>query len=119
MEERRVARQPSGARGRITASVAVVEEATDPEGRRVVLDQRGWDHVLTEHAEMAPHQAGVMATIEQPEHRRPDPRSGRERYWRRGFGPSRWLLVVVDFGVAPARVVTAYGNRKDPSGWTP
>jgi len=34
-----------------------------------------------------------------------------------GLGPSRWLMVVVDFSSVPARVVTAYG--KDPPGWTP
>jgi hypothetical protein len=27
--------------------------------------------------------------------------------------------VVVDYVSVPARVVTAYGNRKDPPGWTP
>jgi hypothetical protein len=35
------------------------------------------------------------------------------------LGPTRWLMVVVDFGSVPARFVTAYGNRKDPPGWTP
>jgi hypothetical protein len=99
--------------------VNVLVEAIDPEGRRVVLDQRVWDHMLKEHPEIGAHRASVMATITAPEHRRPDPRPGRERYWRRGLGPSRWLLVVVDFGSDPARVVTAYGNRKDPPGWTP
>lgn len=34
------------------------------------------------------------------------------------LGPSRWLLVVIDFGQAPARVVTAFGNRRDLAGWT-
>lgn len=97
----------------------VIEEATDPDGRRVVLDQRGWDHVVTEHDEMAVHRTAVIATITSPDHRQPDPRASRERYWRRGLGPSRWLLVVVDFDADPARVVTAYGNRKAPPGWTP
>jgi hypothetical protein len=31
------------------------------------------------------------------------------------LGPSRWLFVVVDFNETPARIVTAYANRKDPS----
>lgn len=96
----------------------VIEDATDPDGRRVVLDHRGWNHIVAEHGEMAPHRTAVIATITSPEHRQPDPHAGRERYWRRGRGPSRWLLVVVDFDVDPARVVTAYGNRKDPPGWT-
>jgi hypothetical protein len=99
--------------------VTVIEQASDPDGQRIVLDQLGWDHVLAEHGEMAPHLADVIEAIKAPDHRRSDPRPGRERYWRRGLGPSRWLLVVVDFDSSPARVVTAYGNRKDPPGWTP
>jgi len=99
--------------------VTIIEETTDPDGRRIVLDQPGWDHVLEEHGEMEPHRAGLMTTVSSPEHRQPDRRSDRERYWRRGLGPSRWLLVVVDFNTDPARVVTSYGNRKDPPGWTP
>jgi hypothetical protein len=58
-------------------------------------------------------------TVREPDHSAPDPRAGRIRYWRRNLGPSRWLLVVVDFRVEPGRIVTAYGNRKDPPGWTP
>jgi len=60
-----------------------------------------------------------VATVTAPEHVHPDPRPQRERYWRQGLGPSRWLLAVIDLGTAPAQIVTAYGNRKDPPGWTP
>jgi hypothetical protein len=93
--------------------------ATDPEGRTVVLDADGWAHILAEHLEMSTHQASVMATVAHPDHRHPDRRSGRLRHCRRGIGPSRWRLVVIDFGEVPARVVTAFGNRRDPAGWKP
>jgi hypothetical protein len=99
--------------------VTVLAEVLDPDGRRVVLDDRGWTHVVDEHGEMAAHRDAVIATVAAPHHRLRDPRPSRERFWRRGLGPSRWLLVVVDFSGQPARVVTAYGNRKDPAGWTP
>jgi uncharacterized protein YuzE len=74
----------------------VIQEEQDPDGRRVVLDEAGWHHVVAEHPEMAPHAAGVMATIAQPDHRESDPRPSRERFWRERLGPSRWLFVVVE-----------------------
>jgi hypothetical protein len=75
--------------------------------------------MVDEHEELADAQDAILATVAAPDHRAPDPRPGRERYWRRGVGPSRWLMVVVAFSAVPARIVTAYGNRKDPPGWTP
>lgn len=94
-------------------------DAVDPDGRRVVLDVAAWRHIMDEHAELEPHREAVLATVAAPDHRGSDPRPGRARYWRRGLGPSRWLMVVVDFESVPARVVTAYANRRDPPGWTP
>jgi hypothetical protein len=94
-------------------------EVVDPDGRRVVLDAAGWRHIVNEHGELASHREAVLATVGGPDHRGSDARPGRERYWRRGLGPTRWLMVVVDFVAVLARVVTAYGNRKDPPGWTP
>lgn len=90
----------------------------DPDGRTVVLDEEGWEHILHEHPELALYQDEIILTVRSPAHRSPDPRPGRERYYRIGLGPSRWLFVVVDFNETPARIVTAYGNRKDPPGWT-
>jgi hypothetical protein len=96
----------------------VLAETTDPDGRTVVLDDDGWDHILREHPELAPYRKEIMAAVNLPDHRRPDPRPGRERYYSRDVGPSRWLFVVVHFNEEPARIVTAYANRKDPPGST-
>jgi len=96
--------------------LSTLAEVVDPGGRTVVLDDEGWGHILQEHGEMALYREEVMATVASPEHRRGDPRPGRERYYSRDVGPSRWLFVVVDFNETPARIVTAYANRKDPSG---
>lgn len=98
--------------------MSVLAETTDPDGRTVVLDDEGWEHILHEHLELAPYRHEIMATVNSPDHRRPDPRPGRERYYSRDAGPSRWLFVVVHFNETPARIVTAYANRKDPPGLT-
>jgi hypothetical protein len=98
--------------------LTVLCETVDPDGRPVVLIRAGWDHIVRRHPEMAGRQSDVMRAVSEPQHREPDRRPGRERFWRSGEGPSRWLLVVVDFDPQPARVVTAFGNRADPPGWT-
>lgn len=95
----------------------VLASVSDPDGRTVILDAEGWQHVLHNHPEMVRHQNAILATVSQPDYRRRDPRPGRERYYRRGVGPSRWYFVVVDFNHDPARVVTAFGTRRDPEGW--
>lgn len=96
---------------------AVPLQARDPDGRRCVLDADGWRHILNEHAEIASHQAAILAAVSSPDHREDDPRPGRERFWGEDLGPSRWLFVVVDFSEPPGRVVTAFGRRDDPPGW--
>jgi hypothetical protein len=95
----------------------VIHEQQDPDGRRVVLDESGWRHIVAEHPELAPHAVAIMATVAEPDHRENDLRPGRERFWRERLGPSGWLFVVVDFAERPARVVTAFGRRDDPPGW--
>lgn len=93
---------------------ATVAMATNPEGRSVRLDQATWNHVLEEHLEMTSHLNAVMATISRPEYREPDPRPGRERYFRRG-GPGMWLRVVTAFDGEQDRVVTAFPRINDPT----
>src|SRR5262249_27944426 len=95
----------------------VLATVDDPDGRPVALTAAGWRHILTRHRGMAPHRDAVLRTVAAPDPRRPDPRPGRERFDRRGAGPSRWGFVVVDCTVTPARVVAALGTRRDPPGW--
>ncbi len=45
---------------------------------------------------MAAHLADTMSAIESPDHREPDVRAGRERYFRRG-GPLIWIRVITEF----------------------
>lgn len=57
--------------------------------------------------------ADAVQTIENPDHREPDSRPGRERLFRRG-GPDRWLRVVVEFAGDFDHVVTVFPQTVDP-----
>lgn len=84
----------------------------EPDGRTVVLTDAAWEHILREHAEMAPFERTVMETITHPVDRVPDERPGRERYVNESVGPSRFLTVVVQFaGDDRGEIVTAFGHR--------
>jgi hypothetical protein len=103
----------------------VLAETSTPEGTVVVIFDDTWrDHILDPqegHAELAPHLEAVLAAVAAPDHREADERPGRERFYKQDVGPSRWLMVVVDFGQEPARIVTAlgYGHGRSPTGWLP
>lgn len=90
-------------------------ETRDRDGRTVVLLVRTWAHILDGHPEMLDHLGSVMETIADPEHREPDPRPGRERYFRRG-GPERWIRVVAEFAGRRDRVVTRLCAVQRPGG---
>lgn len=98
----------------------VVGEARDQDGRRVAVLAELWqDKILRDHPELATHLADVLRAIAEPDRVLPDPvYEDRRRYYLRGAGPSRWLLVVVSYEQEPARVISAFGNRKDPRSWS-
>ena len=65
---------------------------------------------------MADHLDAIAATIRRPDFREPDPEvAGRERLFRRGVGPQRWLRVVVEFRGGHDWVVTAFPQENDPT----
>jgi hypothetical protein len=60
----------------------------------------------------------VLKTVCSAEHVEVDPvYPKRGRYFARGVGPSQWLLVVVSYERIPARIISAFGYRKDPPTW--
>jgi hypothetical protein len=70
-------------------------------------------HVLDQHVEMSGHLADTISAIRAPDHREPDPRVGRERYFGSG-GPLRWIRVVTEIHGDVDRVVTAFPQSNDP-----
>lgn len=97
-----------------------ISGTSDSEGREVVLLERIWHaKIVRNHPELRDLADQVLAVVNEPDHQEPDPRPGRQRFYRRGVGPSRWLMAVVSFDQEPARVVTALALRKDPKQWKP
>jgi hypothetical protein len=99
---------------------ATAGEVTDPGGEQVVLPLALWrDKLLRDHPELARHLSDVLRAVASPDHVTADPVfGGRRRFYLRGAGPSRWLLVVVSYEQEPARIISAFGNRKDPRSWS-
>jgi hypothetical protein len=97
-----------------------VNETNDPDGARVVLKDEVWrEKIVRDHPEIADHRGKVLRAVSAPDHVVPDSIfKQRTRYYAHGVGPSRWLLVVVSYEQTPARIVSAFANRKDPKSWS-
>jgi hypothetical protein len=95
-------------------------ETVDPEGRRVVLERTTWrEKIVRDHPEVSSFADEVLRAVAVPDYAVPDPSfESRCRYYLHSAGPSRWLMVVVSYEQVPARIVSAFGNRKDPGSWS-
>ncbi len=102
------------------ADESSINETVDPDGTRVVLTDTVWcGKIVRDHQEIAAYGPEVLRAVAAPDHVVPDPNfERRTRYYARGVGPSRWLLVVVSYEQTPARIVSAFANRKDPKSWS-
>jgi hypothetical protein len=96
----------------------VIDQTIDPAGRQVVLLARIWvEKILCIHPEMEAFRADALQAIADPECVESDPIFHRMRYFSRNVGPTTWLMVVVSYEQQPARIISAYGYRKDPPLW--
>lgn len=89
----------------------IVLRTRTPEGIDVVLPAIVYAKVLEEHASVASLDL-IDRTIREPDDRRPDPRPGRERFFRHERG--LWVLAVVEFGEVPAIIVTVFSADHTP-----
>lgn len=86
------------------------------DGRAVLLFSKTWSHILEGHPEMEEHLESMMEVVQDPDHREPDQRPGRERFFGRG-GPEAWMRVVVEIAGPIDRVVTAFPQANAPDRW--
>jgi len=90
----------------------VVLHTQTPEGIDVVLFALVYAKILQEHASVA-DLALIDRTIRAPDERHPDPRPGRERFFRLEAGA--WTLAVVEFGQRPAIITTVFAADRPPT----
>lgn len=91
----------------------VVLRTETPEGVEVVLFAIVYAKILEEHPAVADLRL-IDRTLREPDERRPDPRPGRERFFRREG--SLWVLAVVEFGETPVIIVTVFSaDRPRPT----
>jgi hypothetical protein len=77
------------------------------------------EKIIRDHPETVSHMEDALQAVSTADHVAPDPSfEARTRYYARGVGPSRWLLVVVSYEQTPARTVSVFANRKDPKSWS-
>lgn len=105
---------PATATRSLWAMTGEALEATDPDGRRVVLDVRTEEHLARRRPRMLAHRRAILDAVSWPDVREDDPAPGRERFYRRDLDPRRWLRVVVDFNESPGVVVTAFVQDNAP-----
>lgn len=99
---------------------STIGETVDPESRRVVLVDPLWSgKIVRAHPEIEAYLTDILQVVAAPDHVAQDPAfARRKRFYARGIGPSRWLMVVVSYEQTPARIVSAFANRKDPRSWS-
>ncbi len=89
----------------------IVLRTETPEGIDVVLLAIVYAKILEQHSAVA-DLALIDRTIRAPDERRPDPRPGRERFFRDEAG--MWVLAVVEFGPEPAIITTVFSADRPP-----
>jgi hypothetical protein len=94
----------------------LVAAAASPEGRAILLLTRSWNHIKMGHPELEDELNIVMETVTDPDHREPDVRAGRERFFRRG-GPEGWIRVVIEIAGPFDKIVTAFPQSNRPERW--
>lgn len=89
-------------------------ETADPDGRAVLLELRGWSHIVRRHPYIGVTQEDILSVVARPDERVPGRAQGEEWFYGRGIGPSEWIRVVVHFDQDRGLIVTAFPRRSLP-----
>ncbi len=89
-------------------------ETVDPEGRRVVLEHRRWEHIVGTHGDLGVEPEVVLRAVVRPDRRVRAREADEEWFYLSGVGPSHWIKVVVHYEGDRGSVVTAFPRRAFP-----
>lgn len=89
-------------------------EATDPDGRRLLLSQERWSHVVEEHDELREERDAILEGLKRPAARRPGRHPNEEWFYVAGPGPTHFVKVVVHYDEGEGLIVTAFPRRRFP-----
>ena len=93
---------------------APVWQTRDPDGRLVLLTFARWQHVLEDHPELADARGAILAVVAEPAAHVRGRDYNEEWFYGQGFGPSRFVRVVVHFRNEVGTVTTAFPRRRFP-----
>lgn len=91
-----------------------MRDTTDPDGRLVILTDAGWEHIVQRHDELIGDQDAILDSVAEPVARNPGHAANEEWFYGQGFGPSRFVLVVVHFRGGVGSITTAFPRRRFP-----
>ncbi len=86
----------------------------DPDGRRVVLDEDAWSHILRRHPYLARAMREVMAAVREPDRQMPGRVASETWFFAHSGRPLSWLEVVVHYEGGEGWIVTAFRRAALP-----
>jgi hypothetical protein len=97
--------------------VAVIAAARDRFGRKVILTNAAWRHILDGHADLATRRGELLRTLGAPDVVRQDAQDrNRRNYYRvvADWGTPRplYVKVCVEFGSFGGTIITAHMTRR-------
>lgn len=90
-------------------------ETNDPDGRRIVLVEERWHHVVERHADLTERLEAILAAVRTPDARMPGYEEGEHWFFRRVSGRLPWLQVVVHYERNEGWITTAFRRKTLPS----
>jgi hypothetical protein len=117
-----VQHHPDGASGREGVLAVVprspnanlVASTTDALGRKIILTEERWTHIVDGHPELDGLELALMRAVEAADITVDGKTADTKRVCAKDLGPARYLVVVVRYAGQTGYVRTAYPTSKEP-----